>query len=298
MTDEPAAPETLRARLRRELPASSGRQIRQWLAAGRIVVNGRIARDARAPVAPGDTVRLAPRPAPPFPAPLRLVHEDAALIVLDKPPGLRTVADSRERRRTVYRLVWDYLAARREGRPFVVHRLDRETSGLLVLAKSPPVQAHLQAQFAARTAERGYLALVTGRVAADTGTLRSRLAEDAGLRVRSVRGRRRDPDRSREAITHYRVLARHRDTTLLDLSLETGRRHQIRVQLADLGHPIVGDPAHGGPAGPLGRLALHATRLGFVHPLSRQRVRFDSPPPAALAVAFRPVPVDAPRRAR
>jgi 23S rRNA pseudouridine1911/1915/1917 synthase len=282
MTSDPAAV-TVLARLRQELAGSSGRQIRQWLAAGRILVNGRIARDARTPVAPGDAVALAPRPSPPFPPPLRLVHEDEAVLVLDKPPGLRTIADSRERRRTVYRLVWDYLAARREGRPFVVHRLDRETSGLLVLAKSRRVQAHLQAQFAARAVERVYLALVAGRVEADAGTLRSRLVEDAGLRVRAVRGRRREPDRGREAITHYRVLARRRDTTVLELSLGTGRRHQIRVQLADLGHPIVGDATHGSRHDPLGRLALHATRLGFVHPLTGRSVRFHAPPPPELA---------------
>jgi 23S rRNA pseudouridine1911/1915/1917 synthase len=171
----------------------------------------------------------------------------------------------------VHRLLRDYLAARRE-RPFVVHRLDRETSGLLVFAKSEPVKRALQAQFEARSVERVYVALVDGRPPRERGTLESRLVQDRALRVRAGPG-------GRVAITHYRVLERRPDGARLELTLGTGRRHQIRVQLADARCPIVGDTAHGGPRGRFGRLCLHATRLAFTHPATGDRVAFESAPP-------------------
>jgi 23S rRNA pseudouridine1911/1915/1917 synthase len=243
-------------------------------------VNGRVACDARAAVEAGDHVALAghgsfaQQPGRiSFPSALRLIHEDADLLVIDKPPGLLTVATDRERERTAYRFVWDYLASRRPpGRPFIVHRLDRDTSGLIAFAKSPAAKRQLQAQFEARTAEREYVAVVEGRVPAEAGTLESRLAEDRTLRVRAAPS-------GKPAITHYQVLERRRDTTALALTLGTGRRHQIRVQLADLGHPIVGDREHGSRHNPFGRLALHACRLGLVHPATGRRVSFESAPP-------------------
>jgi 23S rRNA pseudouridine1911/1915/1917 synthase len=243
-------------------------------------VNGLVARDARAAVGAGDHVTLTGHGSPahqagraPFPSPLRLIHEDEDLLVIDKPPGLLTVATDRERERTAYRFLWDYLASRRPpGRPFIVHRLDRDTSGLVAFAKSPAAKRQLQAQFEARTAEREYVAVVEGRVQADAGTLESRLVEDRALRVRAAPS-------GKPAITHYQVLERRRDTTVLALTLGTGRRHQIRVQLADLGHPIAGDREHGSRHNPFGRLALHACRLGLVHPATGQRVSFESAPP-------------------
>jgi 23S rRNA pseudouridine1911/1915/1917 synthase len=243
-------------------------------------VNGLVARDARAAVDAGDHVMLTRHGSPahqagraPFPASLRLIHEDDDLLVVDKPPGLLTVATDRERERTAYRFLWDYLASRRPpSRPFIVHRLDRDTSGLVAFAKSPAAKRQLQAQFEARTAEREYVAVVEGRVQAEAGTLESRLVEDRALRVRAAPS-------GKAAITHYQVLERRRDTTVLALTLGTGRRHQIRVQLADLGHPIAGDREHGSRHNPFGRLALHACRLGLVHPATGRRVSFESAPP-------------------
>src|SRR5207249_9162611 len=158
----------------------------------------------------------------------------------------------------------------------------RETSGLLVFAKSPAAKAHLQAQFEARTVLRVYRALVKGQVRQESGTLESRLVEDRSLRVRATSGRE-----GKTAVTRYRVLGRGADTTLLELSLGTGRRRQIRVQLAGMGHPIVGDREHGGPAGPFRRLCLHATCLGFSHPDTGQAMRFESAAPAAWVQSAR-----------
>lgn len=274
------------ARLRTEFPDSSGRRLRQWLAAGRVRVGQRIVRDVREAVPPDQPVTLGP-PAPPALAlPLRLVHEEDGFLIIEKPAGLLTIATERERERTAYRLVWSYLAARRPPRrPFIVHRLDRETSGLLVVATTIDVKRRLQDQFARRAVERIYVAVVEGAVRTETGTLASVLVEDRGLRVRSVQRRRSRPaqrDRGRHAVTHYQVLERRREATLLELTLGTGRRHQIRVQLASGGHPIVGDRTHGARHDPIGRLCLHATRLGFRHPTTEVPLRFASPPPPSF----------------
>jgi 23S rRNA pseudouridine1911/1915/1917 synthase len=280
------------ARLRVEFPDSSGRRLRAWLSAGRVRVAGEIVRDPRTPVAAADRVTLGPPPPPTLAAPLRLIHEDGALLVIEKPPGLLTIGTEHERERTAYRLVWSYLkGARPPGRPFLVHRLDRETSGLLVVAKTPEAQHRLQAQFAAGTAERHYVAVVEGVVARDEGTLRDVLVEERSLRVRPADPSRPPPRgrRARVAITRYRVLERRADVTRVALRLGTGRRHQIRVQLAKLGHPVVGDGRHGARRDPLGRLGLHATRLGFRHPDTGALVEFHSAPPPAFGGVGRPV---------
>ncbi|MBI3637834.1 MAG: RluA family pseudouridine synthase, partial [Candidatus Rokubacteria bacterium] len=269
-------PLPLRDRLRTLYPASSGRTLKGWLLAGRVRVNGTVVRRGDAAVRPDDHVELGDVPPPEFPTALRRIHEDDDVIVIDKPPGLLTIATEHERERTAYRLLMDYLAAV-GGRIFVVHRLDRETSGLLVFARSPWAKQKLQEQFAERAVERVYVAVVEGRVSADAGTLSGHLVQDRHLRVRPTRDRRA----GKEAITHYRVLRRGPRTTALELTLGTGRRGQIRAQLAGMGHPIVGDAAYGSRTNPLRRLCLHAARLGFTHPRGR-RVVYESPAPAAF----------------
>jgi 23S rRNA pseudouridine1911/1915/1917 synthase len=306
---------TVGARLRALFPDASHRTLKQWLERGRVRVAGAVVRRGDATVADGDPVELG-APQQPFPPALRLVFEDEYLLVVDKPPGLLTIATERERERTAYRLLAEYVGAhgasarpqgrgsarpqgrgsarspgrgstgRASARPsprgarlFIVHRLDRETSGLLVFAKSGAVKQRLQSQFEARSVERRYVAVVEGAVGEAEGTLRSQLRQDRNLKVRPSR----DRDGGREAITRYRVLQRGPATTLLELALVTGRRGQIRVQLAELGHPIVGDPAYGTRHDPLRRLCLHATRLSFNHPEGR-RVNFESPAPPAFGV--------------
>ncbi|MGH7306732.1 MAG: RluA family pseudouridine synthase [Candidatus Rokuibacteriota bacterium] len=266
-------------RLHALYPEASRRSLKQWLTGSRVRVNGAVTVRGDVEVVVEDRIELAPPAPPACPAPLRLVHEDDDLLVVDKPPGLLTIATETERERTAYRLLRDWLANRggRSSRLFIVHRLDRETSGLIVFAKSAATQQHLQAQFAARTAERVYVALAEGVVRQSEGSLVSRLVEDRALRVR-VAGR----DGGKEAITRYRVLERRRGATLLELRLVTGRRAQIRAQLAAAGHPIAGDAQYGGRTDPMRRLALHATRLAFAHPRGG-RVSFDSPPPPPFA---------------
>jgi len=265
-------------RLQALYPEASRRSLKQWLTSSRVRVNGVVAVRGDVEVHVEDRIELT-EPAPPeCPAPLRLVHEDDDILVVDKPSGLLTIATEREREHTAYRLLRDWVARRgaASSRLFIVHRLDRETSGLIVFAKSVAAKQHLQAQFAARTAERVYVALAEGVVRQAEGSLISRLVEDRALRVRTA-----ERGGGREAITRYRVLERHRAATLLELRLVTGRRAQIRAQLAAAGHPIAGDRQYGGRTDPLRRLALHATRLAFVHPRGG-RVSFDSRMPPAF----------------
>ena len=255
-------------------PEASRRSLKQWLTGSRVRVNGAVVVRGDAEVNVGDRVELASSASPACPAPLRLVHEDEDVLVVDKPSGLLTIATERERERTAYRLLRDWVATRSaRASLFIVHRLDRETSGLIVFAKSVQAKQHLQAQFAARTAERVYVALVEGVVRQAEGSLISRLVEDRTLRVRIA-----ERGGGKEAITRYRVLEHRRGATLLELRLVTGRRAQIRAQLAAAGHPIAGDARYGGRTDPMRRLALHATRLAFLHPRGG-RLSFDSPLP-------------------
>jgi 23S rRNA pseudouridine1911/1915/1917 synthase len=260
---------------------SSGKTRKQMLAGGRVRVNGAEARLPATPLAAGDVVEVGAKTSHgPLPPGLRLVHEDHDVLVVDKPAGLLTIATARERRRTAYAHLMASMKARRPpGRVFIVHRLDRLASGLLVFARSPAAKEALQAQFRAHTTERVYLAVVEGQLTRDAGTVRSRLIDGEPGRVRETR----DPERGRPAVTHWRVLRRGAQHTLLEVRLETGRRHQIRVHLAGRGHPIAGDRTYGATTDPFGRLALHAHVLGFDHPQGGERLRFVSQAPSAFS---------------
>jgi 23S rRNA pseudouridine1911/1915/1917 synthase len=239
-------------------------------------VNGAVVRRGDEAVGDADRVELGAPPPPAFPSGLRRVHEDDEMLVIDKPAGLLTIATERERERTAYRMLADYVAGQRDRRLFIVHRLDRETSGLLVFAKSAAAKRALQAQFEARSVERRYVAVVEGTLDAPDGVLRSRLRVDRSLRVRPSRHRRE----GKEAITAYRRLEQRASCAVVELTLTTGRRGQIRAQLAALGHPIVGDVRYGATRDPLRRVCLHATRLSFTGPGNR-RVSFESPAPSS-----------------
>jgi RluA family pseudouridine synthase len=207
--------------------------------------------------------------------------EDDDILVVEKPAGLLTIATATERRNTMYAYLRAYLEERSSpGRVFIVHRLDREASGLLVFAKTADAKHALQAQFKSREAGRTYVALVEGVLRDDARTLRSHLAENAAHRVYAA-----TPSRGKLAVTHVRVVRRLPGRTLIEASLETGRKHQIRVQLAEAGHPIAGDRKYGSRAAGASRLALHAARLAFRHPRTGRSMEFTSTPPAGLGKA-------------
>lgn len=219
----------------------------------------------------------------------RVVHEDRDILVVDKPAGLLTIGTARQRTRTLHaQLCARVGGARSRDRVFIVHRLDRDASGLLVFARTPEAKLALQEQFRLRVAGRVYLALVHGCVQGDEHTYRSNLAENAALKVYSTR----EPSKGKPAITHVRVRQRSERATLIEARLETGRKHQIRVHLAEAGHPIVGDRRYGPDKPASRRLALHAVELRFRHPRTGQEVQFRS----ALPPGFPPLREAAGRR--
>ena len=259
-------------RLQELFPDSSNTTLRTMLKSDRVRVNGQPERDAKRELAEGDRVdvvshsaRLDPR--------IRIVFEDADLIVIDKAEHLLSVPTDEVRHENAEALLNAYAKVHH------VHRLDRDTSGVLVFAKTTHVRDKLQEMFARHDMDRVYVAIVYGKLRESSGTFRSFLAEDRDLRVHSVS----DPKKGKEAITHYRTIASGRRYSMLELTLETGRRNQIRVQLAEAGHPIVGDTMYGkGRDLELRRLALHARDLSFVHPRTGKKVSFRSDIPAAF----------------
>ena len=270
--------------LARALPEHSRSRLRQWIEAGRVTRDGEAA-DPTRKVRGGEEIVVLPLADPSAstvaaePIALAIVHEDATLIVIDKPAGLVTHPGSGNWAGTLQNALLHHApelgAVPRAG---IVHRLDKDTSGLLVVARTQQAQTDLVRQLQARSVHREYLALATGDIARG-GTVDAPIGRHPTRRTTMavVPG-------GRPARTHYAVVERFGVATLLSCRLETGRTHQIRVHLASLGHPLVGDPAYG-RKGPIvfGRQALHAFRLGLVHPLTREECSWESPLPADFA---------------
>ena len=283
-------------------------RIQSLLAAGHIHQGGRTINDASYRVKPGEefliTIPPATEAAPqPEAIPLSVIHEDSELIVIDKPAGLVVHPGAGNWQGTLVHALLAHCGDSLSGiggvrRPGIVHRLDKQTSGLLVAAKTDRAHALLAAQFEAHMVERSYLALVWGAPRPAQGRIVTQIGRSPTNRQKmAVR-----PAGGRTAITNYEILRRFGAPTkpvisLLRCRLETGRTHQIRVHMAHIGHPILGDPVYGGgrsrakglpeqaqgAISGLGRQALHATSLGFQHPLSQQLLRFDSALPADMA---------------
>jgi 23S rRNA pseudouridine1911/1915/1917 synthase len=277
MTDRPLPPVTAEGPLLPWLlaalhPANRTR-VKQLLRSGRVAVNGTPTTRHDHPLRPGDRVTIGPPPAVDLTrAGIAVVYEDDALLVIDKPPGLLTVATEGEKTDTAFARLNAHLRDRRAGRPFVVHRLDRETSGLLLFARSAAIRDRLQAGWA--DVSKTYLAVVEGTPDPPEGVVDNFLTEGRDLRVRAGGGKR--------AVSRYRVTAARGRHSLVEVELETGRKHQIRVHLAGLGCPVIGDTVYGAATDPAGRLGLHAWRLAFDHPVTGRRVELESPLPDRL----------------
>ena len=268
-------------------PDLKKKQIRNWLKFQAVMVNGRPVTQFDHPLNKGDVVAIRSDrfavPKTTLAKGMKVYFEDHAIIVIDKPEGLLSIASEAEQERTAYFQLTDYV---RQGRPdskarvWIVHRLDRETSGLMVFAKTPEAKETLQGGW--ENIEKRYEAIVEGRLPIEKGTFDSHLDETNPYRVKSAP---RGPQ-SRHAVTHYRVLAQKNNRSLVALTLQTGRRHQIRVHLADAGCPIIGDEKYEARTDPAERLGLHSCGIVFPHPVTGEIMKFESPLPRELARLF------------
>lgn len=270
-------------------PLGSRARAQNLIEAGRVRVDG-VVRAKRHAVAPGERIQVGPDEEPALPADATaaefgVAFEDEYLIVVDKPPGVVVHPARGHRSGTLAQA----LAGRGAGgeepwRAGIVHRLDRDTSGLLVVAKNDAVHRALKAQLVARQLHREYLALVDGRPEARAGTIEAPIGRHRRERtLMSI-----DSDDPREARTHFEIVRALPRSTLLRVVLDTGRTHQIRVHMAAIGHPVCGDRAYGGPMRyGLERQFLHAARLSFPHPVSGDPLDIRSPLPPDLAAALR-----------
>lgn len=272
--------------LQERLPEYSRSRIQQWIRDGRARVGG-------VPVKPslrlrgGETVEVEPAEPPPLRAipealPVHVLYEDDDVVAVDKPAGMVVHAGAGVRMGTLVNALLHRFGALSEAagelRPGIVHRLDRYTSGVLLVARNDAAHRALAAQFSSRTVEKVYIALVRGRVKAETSRIEKPIARD---RVRRTRMTARLSS-GRTAVTEYRVLRRYEGFSLLEVRIRTGRTHQIRVHMASIGHPVAGDRLYGASPHPSGRFFLHSHRIGFRQPTTGEPVTVISPLPPDL----------------
>jgi 23S rRNA pseudouridine1911/1915/1917 synthase len=273
-------PRTLLDALITRFPLAKRTTLRSMLADGRVWVDGRRARSLKQPVDDGAKVEVRDGSRSrkdeadvPTPGPLTVVYEDTDLLVVDKPPGLLTSTGPREKRPTALKFVREYMAHDRDARVGLIHRLDRDASGLLVFSKSHVAYESLKTQFFRHTVTRAYAAVVSPAPKERAGTIDKPLEERADGTVYACRG-----SRGQRAVTHYEVMSVTGDRALLRVKLETGRKHQIRVHLSTRGWPIVGDTVYRGAESDAG-LMLRAIELAIDHPKTGQRMTWTADVP-------------------
>ncbi|MFD0680555.1 MULTISPECIES: RluA family pseudouridine synthase [unclassified Paenibacillus] len=257
--------------------------IKSILSRGQVSVNNQVVTVYNYPLQPGQTVSIRKdraSEAPPMVG-LKILHEDEDIIVVQKDAGLLSVASDQahENELTAYKQLTAHVRiGNPKNRIFIVHRLDRDTSGVMLFAKSERVQQTLQNAWQDTVKERTYVALVEGMVKKQEGTISSWLKESATLKMYSSSY----PNDGQHAVTHYKVIQSNRNFSLLEVHLETGRKNQIRVHMQDMGHPIAGDKKYGSTTKPINRLGLHARVLSFIHPRSGELLRFETEIPKSF----------------
>ena len=270
-----------------KFPSAKRETLRQMVRDGRVTVNGVRAKTVKVEVGAEDRVEVADtspksvRRNAPARLPFKIVHEDADLIVVDKPSGILTSTVPGETRPTLLAIVRDYVAANEPRAQLgLIHRLDRDASGLLVFSKNDAAYKSLKTQLFHRTIERVYIALTVGVPNPRSGTIETRLEERADGTVYSVRS----ATRGERAVTHYEVVEHKKQRALVRVTLETGRKHQIRVHLAARQAPILGDTMYGDEDAEPSRLMLAAVKLTFDHPRDGKRVTYEVRPPKAFTL--------------
>jgi tRNA pseudouridine32 synthase/23S rRNA pseudouridine746 synthase/23S rRNA pseudouridine1911/1915/1917 synthase len=253
-------------------PQSSKTTLRSWLKEGRVNVDGIAVKTGNTLVGSGQKVSIEPK-AQLIANKIRVIYEDSDLIAVEKPAGMLSVSTAFETGETVFALL---KAKFRPRTVYVVHRLDQDTSGVMLFALSEKAFIHLKEIFAAHDIERKYCAIVEGRMVESQGSWQSYLYEDANYKVHATH----DPEKGRLAITHFKMINSTSKFSRLELTLETGRKNQIRVHCRDAGHSVVGDKKYGASSDPIKRVCLHAFLLALNHPVTNKPLRFISPIPS------------------
>ncbi len=259
----------------------SKKDLKNFLTKGRIMVNGQVQTYYHYLLHPQDIVELAKTTKSKLP--FEIIYEDQELIVINKPSGLLSMASEREKTKTAYHLVSEYIKQEnKKARLFIVHRLDQNTSGVLMFAKNEKIKNDLQASWNDLVLKRGYKAIVEGKMKSKEGTIQTYLKETKTQLVYSSKFKE-----GKLAITHYKTLKENGRYTLLEVYLDTGRKNQIRVHMQALGHPIIGDTKYGAKTNPIKRLGLHSHKLEFVHPYTKKIMLFEAKEPDSFNQLFR-----------
>lgn len=207
---------------------------------------------------------------------INILFEDESLIVIDKAAGLLSVSTSNEKERTAYHMLSSYVKSKSPGKHiFVLHRLDKETSGVMMFAKSQEVQQTMQYNWREMVIQRTYTVIVEGKVEKPEGSISSHLIESKAMKVHPTQKK----EEGQLAVTFFKLVKQLKDYAMLEVTLETGRKNQIRVHMEEMGNPVAGDKKYGAHTNPLQRLGLHASLLVFKHPVTREIMRFESPLP-------------------
>ena len=277
-------PDTLLPFLLSHVKGKSRNNVKSLLARRLVAVDGVPLSRFDTPLSPGQQVALLPSSAPKADAlPFPLLYEDEHLIVVNKPAKLLSVANDKEKVRTAYHMVTDYVKARRVDDRIFVLRLDRDTSGVLMFARDAQTKELFQSKWNEMVTRRGYLAVVEGVPKPERDTIRSYLVEtDTHLSFSGAPGKG-----AKEAVTSYEIKKAGGGYALLDINIETGRKNQIRVHMKEKGCPVAGDKQYGARTNPIGRLCLHASELSFTHPATGEQVTFKAKMPRDFNRVFR-----------
>ncbi|KAB8125870.1 RluA family pseudouridine synthase [Gracilibacillus oryzae] len=269
------------------IESKSRNAVKSILTRGQVYVNGDNITKHNFPLSKGDIVAIQTNKASKAATfiNMNILYEDEAIIVIEKGAGLLSIASAKEKSHTAYKQLMDYVKKiNPKNRIFIVHRLDQDTSGVMLFAKTEEVKQQLQNNWKNIVKERTYIALVEGRLKQTKGTVKSWLKENKAYKMYSSM----KPNDGKLAITHYQVIKSNQEFSLLSVQLETGRKNQIRAHMEDLGHPIVGDKKYGSEQNPIARLGLHAKVIAFRHPVTKEFLRFESKVPKVFLNVKRP----------
>lgn len=264
--------------------SQSRNSIKSLLTSRRVSVDGAPITQYNFMLFPDDTVIISSSPIKKKTrSKLPIIYEDEEMIIINKPSGLLSIASDKEKSSTAYRMLLDYVQQKdKHNRIFVVHRLDEDTSGILMVVKNERLQKALQDNWNDLVKKRGYFAIVEGKLKDKEGTITSYLKKNAQNMMYSSKKK----GDGQFAITHYKVIKENDEYSLLDVNIDTGRKNQIRVHLGEKGHHVIGDDKYGNPANPINRLGLHAYELTLIHPFTKKKLTFKSPMPDEFKSLF------------